>query len=65
MRHGPNGKGKSSICLVIKYLSQYLHTKEKEKVAQTTLILSFHSVWLLNLETSMVSERGFVREQYA
>lgn len=48
-----------------KYLSQYLHTREKERVTQATLTLSFHSVWLLNLETSMVSECRFKCEQYA
>lgn len=65
MRRGPNGKEKSSICLVIKYLFQYLHKREKERVTQATLILPFRSVWLLNLEMSMVSERRFVHEQYA
>lgn len=42
-----------------------MHTGEKEKVSQPTLILSFRSVWLLNLEMSMVSECRFVCEHYA
>jgi len=37
----------------------------KRRVTHTALILLFHSVGLLNLAVSMVSERRFVREQYA